>query len=460
MSTELQHEMKRILARLNKRAIPIRSTSALVHDPESSIGIALIRLAGEEHLQAIAYGYLDQPPNIVSFWNPLDRSVPRMEEFAFFLIGYLEHCIQVRQLPRVWVPHRSALQAIEILGERFGFDGTARDPLPRMGKLCSVLAQEACFAGQQVVAVASSLLQEHVVTGQIPSEELHLGALVAWVDPKPGSDPVLEAQKRSLSPANGLLERVVDDEIENLRTSIWKNRTSKGAYSRIEHLLEAGARCEWNLLQEGHRAFWGLGLNPSSQLGVLAKESLERMSWSVMNSPNPPNHPHSLARQLENFELALDMSEDAAVRGDALVRERARQAGRAFGAVIRRFYRDGQENILVLHTEQSVLRIRQGTGISTIDKSTWGKVKTIQPCRGGGSEIVLVVNSPRHMQEGSLLEWTDSSYLDLRSIKDQVYTAMKTAEAPLAYGKKLPPARPRSLLDQDLLSIAMGLRRK
>jgi hypothetical protein len=125
-----------------------------------------------------------------------------------------------------------------------------------MGAQCRVIADEATYAGQQIVAVASDLLLEHVATGQSVVEDQHLGAQLAWVTPRAGADPVAEAARRALLPAAAMLRRDVDDRVEDLRR-LGKGSGVRAAAARaeIEHLLREGAIDEWDLLVEARRAF-------------------------------------------------------------------------------------------------------------------------------------------------------------------------------------------------------------
>ena len=138
------------------------------------------------------------------------------------------------------------------------------------------------FAGQQVVAVAADLLRAHLVTGQSPAEDQHLGALLAWVNPEVGEDPAAVADRRALRPAAAMLDRETDDRVEELR------REAKGdgpeavaARGEIEAQLLAGALNEWGLLVEARSAFRGLGLPPVPRLDGLKAKSARRIEGAI-----------------------------------------------------------------------------------------------------------------------------------------------------------------------------------
>ncbi len=193
------------LAYARRQVVPIRTSSSLAPDPLPVFGIALIQVVAEQRVQALAFGILDRAPEIAVSWNPLGRDAGFLEAFAEALDDYLMTCLSNGRLPRVWLPHRSALEILDLLGHRYRTNKGASPRLRRMGWQCRALAEEAAYNGQQVVAVATDLLVQHVATGQSPVEDRHLGALLAWIDPLAGIDPAAEAGRRALTPAAGML---------------------------------------------------------------------------------------------------------------------------------------------------------------------------------------------------------------------------------------------------------------
>src|SRR5262249_23269272 len=154
--------------------------------------VAPIKLVSEEVVQALAFGDPDGVPTVITRWNPLSRDTAGLEIFAAALDGYLSRATAAGHLPRVWVPHPPALTLLEMLGHRYRTNEMATTEVQRMGGQCRVLADEANYPGQQVVAVASRLLAEHVRTGQSGVEDHHLGALLAWLDSDRSKNPIEE----------------------------------------------------------------------------------------------------------------------------------------------------------------------------------------------------------------------------------------------------------------------------
>ncbi len=318
-------------------AVVVRENIAFAPDPTPAFGIALVKLVSEEIVQAIAYGRIGDEPRTVVRWNPLSRESNELEPFARALDRYLTDAVRRGRLPRVWLPHRAALTLIDLLGWRYRTNQQASDRLRRMGWQCRALAEEAAYAGQQVVAIAGDLLTEHVVTGQLPIKDFHLDALLAWLENLGGGDPAQEADRRALIPAAAMLERRIDDRVEHLRRIAKSGGpSSSAARAEIERLLREGALREWDLLIRGRSAFWALGLPTMPGIGDMVDVSRDRITYALSHDLSPPTNPHSLSRLLDRHERATEAVEAANMVGDRYVRELARQDGRAVrGHVVR-----------------------------------------------------------------------------------------------------------------------------
>src|SRR5919112_1212434 len=166
----------RLWSRRLGRALPIRSTYSVAADRPKTFGIAFIRVAGEERVQAIAYGLIGTRPSVITICNPLARGAHELEPFARALDEYLAVSYSRKQLPRVWLAHPAALTVLDLLGYRYQSNRHASEELRTMGRQCRALCEEATFPGQQVLAVASTLLMDHIITGQSAVEDQHLGA--------------------------------------------------------------------------------------------------------------------------------------------------------------------------------------------------------------------------------------------------------------------------------------------
>lgn len=259
--------LHRVMARHMNRALPIRTSSGLSSDPDVSIGIATIKIVTEEQIQAIAYGPLDGEPEVIVRLDPIGRDVTDLVPFASFMDQTADRALAADGALRVWIPHSVTLEALDILGHRYWQNQAAPDAVVRMGKICRIIAHEATFPGQQVVADAASLLQDHIVTGLAPIEEGHLGAMLAWLDPAV-RDPLTEARERIRLPASGILpntpDQPADDRVDRLRKEL---KRAAGPHKtviekEIQDILRRWVLREWQLLVEARRAFLALDLPP------------------------------------------------------------------------------------------------------------------------------------------------------------------------------------------------------
>lgn len=341
-----------------------------------------------------------------------------------------------------------------------------------MGKQCRALCEEATFPGQQVVVVASTLLMKHLVTGQSAIEDQHLGALLAWVDPTPGTDPVIESQERSLIPAASLLNKEIDDEVERLRHLVrWNDNGSEveRINKQIHALLKEGVRREWRLLEEARAAFWKLRLEPiSRQLSArFISESQNRLQHFLSYGTTFPSLPHSLSLRLTTYEYAEALVEEQDACYDELVRRRMQVAGRALTFLVEGVDQPNEGRhpcTLTLMTEQTVLRIRPGTKLKSIDSRIMGQVVDLKEStethrRRIGFLLSKGVRNDRSLV-GQTLELVDTIPFDSRQVKRAIYKRMRQGESPLIYHNRLLPNVPRQLPPGSLLDLAEGARRR
>ncbi|PDV97164.1 hypothetical protein [Candidatus Chloroploca asiatica] len=457
----------RLLAYQAGRAIPTRRSSALMADPIPAFAIAPIRMVAEQVVYALAYGDPDDKPEIVLTWNPLDRDAGFLEPFAAALDRYLSDCVTAGEMPRVWLAHTAALEVIELLGHRYRTNRSVGPELQRMGAQCRLLAEETTFAGQQIVAVAGSLLAGHVATGQSPSEDLHLGALLAWIDPPAGTAVVDAAAQAALAPAAAMLARAADDRVEQLRARVASGRLREpAARVEAEAIIRAELLREWNLLVQARRAFWTLGLTQGPELTKLSAESFKRVAWQIDRNYGSPARPRSLAQRLDELTYAQELAAYADVADDPIVRATALSAGRVLDATIinRDQPRRGfQPCTLTLETCQQVLRVRAGTQLQLRGARVVGRITEVRELNAGQSvQLTLVittgVRNPHLPAPGQRTDWMEPEPADLRYQKRQVYERMAASADTRVMGDTLPLARPQPA-DDDLATIARRLRR-
>lgn len=390
--------LHRVMARHTHRAIPIRTSSGLSTDPEVSIGIATIKIVTEEQIQAIAFGPLDREPEIIVRLDPIGRDVTDLLPFADFMGQTADRALASGGTLRVWIPHSVTLEALDVLGHRYWRNQTAPDAVVRMGEICRIVAHEATFPGQQVVADAAALLQDHVVTGLTPVEEGHLGAILAWLDPAV-EDPLTEARDRIRLPASGILpntpDHPMDDRIERLR------KEAKGAIGHrrtilekeIKNILGRWVLREWRLLTDARRAFLGLGL-PSADLDGLIRDSTDRVSHALANGHFPARRPDKLAVFLAQMEAGLEKAERAALEGDPVLREQAQRAGRVVCGVVsdvRQPRRSFKPCHIDVDSDQGVIRFRLDDKVRVVGTNVTGIVRALSATPTGGTRLSIEI---------------------------------------------------------------------
>lgn len=461
----------RLCARERGRAVPMRATYSIAPDPLETFGIAFIRVAAEERVQAIAYGLMGARPNVLKTCNPLARDASELEPFAHALNNYLKDCENYGDLPRVWLAHPAALTVLDLLGHRYQSNRLVSDSLRAMGRQCRALCEEASFPGQQVMVVATTLLAEHIVTGQSAVEDQHLGALLAWVNPVAAHDPIIESQRRSLTPAASLLDKESDDEVERLRGLARRCEYSfevNRIHQKIGALLETAVLREWMMLDEARSAFWGLGLKPAppEHIARLVRESHEHLQYFLRYGANVPSRPHSLALRLDTHEYALALAEEKDALYDERVRKRLRCAGRALTVHVEAVEQPNKGRhpcTLTLSTDQPVRRIRFGTLLKSIDNRILGRVvrqietnnsdehRIIFHLLKGVRKVVPLIN-----QE---IELVDTIPFDSRRVKRIAYKLMRQDNSSFVYNNALPKKLSHRLPAGSILKLAEGLRR-
>ena len=214
----------------------------------------------EEQIQAMAFGPLDRDPQVIVRLDPIGRDVSDLLPFASFIEAAFARAIAADTLLRIWIPHKMTLQALDVLGHRYWRNQTAPAAIVRMGNICRIVAHETTIPGQQLVADAAALLQDHVVTGLAPIEEGHLDAILAWLDPSV-SDPLAESRNRIRLPASGILPNTpdgpFDDRVDRLRKDA---KAASGIHrrrleARIDAILRHWVLREWRLMVDGAAPF-------------------------------------------------------------------------------------------------------------------------------------------------------------------------------------------------------------
>ncbi|MGW2367943.1 hypothetical protein ACWCZ5_20455 [Streptomyces sp. NPDC001667] len=120
------------------------------------------------------------------------------------------------QAPQLLVPGTAAVEYVRLLGRSTRFRRTAeQDPeaaypapprVPLLGRWLTHFGERARVPGSSLLLPVTQLLSRHWATGQSNLEDQHLGALLAWIAPPPGSTGAEAALRAELArDGDGLL---------------------------------------------------------------------------------------------------------------------------------------------------------------------------------------------------------------------------------------------------------------
>lgn len=397
---DFEEALHRLVARNHGRAIPIRRTSNLSPDPDTTIGIATIKIVTEEQVQAIAFGRIGDTPRILVRLDPISRDVSDLEPFADFLNAIADEAHARHGALRVWVPHAGTLESLDVLGHRYWRNQQASEAIRRMGETCRIIAHEQTFPGQQTIADAAALLRAHVITGMTPIEEGHLHAILAWLDPDV-QQPLEEARNRIRVPASGVLpntpDQPLDDRVDRLRREAKAANSSRRTilHGQIADILSRAVIREWDLLVAARGAFLRLAL-PTPGLTDLIKDSAKRIKDGIEFGHYPARSPDKLTIQLGQMEASQQLADQAAVENDPVLRAQSLSAGAVLLGrigVLDQPQRGRKPCSIQVDSDQRVIRLRRDDKIKIVGSNVTGVVRGVDVAPGGGVRVTIEITS-------------------------------------------------------------------
>ena len=365
---------------------------------------------------------MDDLPQLVTLADPLDPCDAGLEEVGPFLDRHLRD-------PRscqVWVPDREAFRALAIEGRRGRNDPRLPAGRRQFGASCHALARLEPLAGQQVLAIAVTLLGAHLLTGQSPTEDSHLGARLAWDAPPPGLPPARLAAVRRLRPGPALLPVADEEAVEALRAKLKTAPHDRELRGEVSWLLAWTAEGSWWLLHQAWEAYGALPMPPLPGLGELEADSHRELAWLLGGAPDVGSHLGRTVAELRKREFWHDRFEDLNVRGDLVRREAARRDGRVIAATTWRT-RAGR---LLIHTNQEARRLRTGARLKTADGRVEAVVEAIRTQDRGAWLLLRVtrgVTTVATLPPGDVIDWCDS--VVFRGRPPRVPSGVPTARA-------------------------------
>ena len=312
--------------------------------PDARVVCAL-DMAGEvaaPHI--IAWGRLGEPARVVCIAEPRNRDALAVlfHRALGWLPRYMEGCRDGVGLewPQLIVPGRPTARLIALLADRLSYTRGDRR-LRRIGRLLTYFAEREAESGQQALLTATGMLTTHWATGQVPGEDQHLGALLAWTDPPAGLSAVAAAATAEQEPMGVNTDPEFDRDVLAPLLAVYHDVRLRGGTRRAlrnagrpirEALLPVVLR-QYDETQRAVALLLRAGLPPLPELGALGDQEREAFAWfmdqrdrgwhvSRRDRPKP-----AAIRLTGRMETAAQV--EAAIQlGDPLAREQAIMAGR------------------------------------------------------------------------------------------------------------------------------------
>jgi len=250
------HTHQALLAANEGRAIA-KTTRRHIHVSRRPLAIVGYHLAGDPGAPlALMWGTSrNEIPHCMVVPEPRNRGLrfEALDEFATGLLSYLSDfedrdevgvCLDA---PQLVVPNAATADWLSgIIGRftrnlRTDGDTPAPPSVPLAGKHLSFFADLA--PGSCLVLAATDALTTHWQTGQLPSEDLNLAALIGWIDPPAGIDgPQAAREGEESSPAGPNSDPNWDAKTLDELIQDWHATKGDAARSAVRRELEGEIR--------------------------------------------------------------------------------------------------------------------------------------------------------------------------------------------------------------------------
>lgn len=288
------HAHQALLAAVERRAVA-KTTRRHVHLSPRPLVLVGYHLAGDPGAPlALMWGTSrEEGPQSMVVPEPRNRGL-RFEALAEFAAEFLTYLSEFerrdeagtcRDAPQLVVPNAATADWLGGIVGRFTrnlrADGDAplEPSVPLAGKHLSFFAD--LMPGSSLVLSATEVLATHWQTGQLPSEDLNLAALLGWIDPPAGMDGPQGARAGEKAPPAGPDSDPNWDEktlAELIRE--WHNADEDGAQSAVRRELDSEVREQlgpaWT---DCWRAVDRLASLPAAD-HVAARWQRDRRSWT------------------------------------------------------------------------------------------------------------------------------------------------------------------------------------
>jgi hypothetical protein len=415
----------RLLAKARQSAVRVVGSYDIRHDPEETFAIVPMRVVGEEIIQAVGYGRLGAPPQVVVEHHALSRRTAFLIPFANALDEYLTRAVDL-DFPRIYIANAPALELLTVMAARYENAGRNLNPNPalrpshevvRLGYLCRLIKDIYHMPGQQIVVVMTEAIRRHFVTGQIPPKDGHLGALTEWLAAVAGATGTqARADLRALHfPAAAMLSREDDEAVESILHKIKKSKsalTRQRLQADIEHLQAESVLAEWSMLQEAHAAFWGRDLDASVHPDI-TKQNTSWLKYRLEVVVARSRRAIAMSQRYEMHEYHAGLHKSALIAQDSMRFEHERVDGNAFRArisAVRKTPRgvqpkDHQIDLTVDH--QPNIRLRLGHRVQIVGGELVGEVRMVKRTPVGYDATLSVLAGIDSAAIGGPHRWAD-----------------------------------------------------
>jgi hypothetical protein len=246
-------------SQMAQRACAVRH----VHIADRPLLAIPLTLAGEANAPlAVMIGDNADSPALLFVPEPRDRD----ERFAFaaeladVFLGYIDSA----DAPQLVVPNPGGVTFTRLLGRSTRFRRTdgpyaVAATVPLLGRWLTFFAERAEVPSSSLMLAMTDALSMHWATGQSPTEDLNLAALLGWIDPPPG---LTGAQAAAIAedpvrcpPAGPATDPTFDNEVLEQRIAAVRTGRFTGdagatrrATAALADALESQLRPTWALM--------------------------------------------------------------------------------------------------------------------------------------------------------------------------------------------------------------------
>jgi len=354
---------RRIRAYLAGHPLPLLEFLPIsISPPGRRMLVSFVRMGGESSPWGIGWQIGDAEPRLIGVAEPRNRTLvaEMVAEFGDALCTHFEVAFETDEEPdaeavsrykeepppQLWVGGGTDLEMLHFLALRYCHakhgDSDLRKRLQRIGRLCLTLFESARNPNRSICVPSGDLLRRLLVFPCEPIRTMHLGYMLAMIDPGTLHERLARAEKSeqeaastSLDPA---LERALEPVVEQWHKGNAAEKTA--AEQTLSTAIGDELRRRLNLVRNSIRVTEGIGLEVNPGAYQIAGRSLEGLKehwrydkWATDMGPGrsaeTDHDPHAAAeafalRDADELEARADL-----LMHDSLLQQDAIRSGEA-----------------------------------------------------------------------------------------------------------------------------------